>query len=122
MTSPGSRPCPVWRLDSTRPQVIYDETLGLTLGFVLKPDVAAVIVLCVNSLLAGGQRWAVPRFDGWLRQGQRVPHHVYHQLGEHPDRREWPVRDEPVGMFVDPLTAELACRAVNLRNTVRSMP
>ena len=123
MTSPpGSRPRPVWAVDVTHPQVIYDAELGVTLGFVLRPDVAAVIVLCVNSLLAGGQRWAVPGFDGWLRQGQRVPHHVYHQLGDRPDRQAWPAGDEPVGMFADPLSAELACRGVNLRQTVRLMP
>jgi hypothetical protein len=47
------------------------------------------------------------------RQGGKVPHHVYVQRGEEPDRRPWPDGDPPIGMFLNPEDAELACTAVN---------
>jgi hypothetical protein len=48
------------------------------------------------------------------RQGGKVPHHVYAQRGDEPDRRPWPDGDPPVAMFLDPVDAELACRAIGL--------
>lgn len=47
------------------------------------------------------------------RQGTRVPNHVYLQRNDQPDRRPWPDGDPPIATFLDPLEAELACRAVN---------
>lgn len=38
--------------------------------------------------------------------------HVYRQRGPVPDRRPWPDGDPPIGMFLDPLDAQLAVRAV----------
>jgi hypothetical protein len=51
-----------------------------------------------------GQRW---------RQGGKVPHHLYAQRDDVPDRRPWPDGDPPIGMFLDPADAMTACLAVN---------
>ena len=47
------------------------------------------------------------------RQGTRVPHHVYEQLGSEPNRSAFPDGDRPVAMFCDPVDAEMAVNAVN---------
>jgi len=49
------------------------------------------------------------------RQGRKVPHHVYRQLGDEPDTRPWPAGDPPVATFLDPADAALAVEAVNTR-------
>lgn len=56
--------------------------------------------------------------DGQLRpviwrQGGKVPHHIYRQRGDEPDRRPWPDGDPPVATFLDPADALLAVSSVN---------
>ena len=50
---------------------------------------------------------------GHWRQGSRVPHHVYHQVGDEPNYEPWPRGDPLVATFFEPADADLACRAVN---------
>lgn len=47
------------------------------------------------------------------RQGSRVPHHVYEQMGGEPNRAALPDGDRPVATFFDPIDAEMAVKAVN---------
>lgn len=51
---------------------------------------------------------AEPLHELW-RQGRKVPHHVYRQIGEHPDDS-----DPWVGSFPDPRDAAAACAAVTV--------
>ena len=47
------------------------------------------------------------------RQGGAVPHHVYVQRGDQPDRRPWPAGDPPLVTFPEPADAQRAVEAVN---------
>lgn len=47
------------------------------------------------------------------RQGGKVPHHVYQQRGDEPDRRPYLDGDPPIAMFLDPADAMTAVLTVN---------
>lgn len=49
----------------------------------------------------------------YWRQGGKIPHHVYAQRGDEPDRRPYPDGDPPIATFLNPADAELAVQAVN---------
>jgi hypothetical protein len=85
------------------------------------PTVAGSFLSALRALFtpppdpAGGELRLTPGLhEGprW-RQGGRVPHHVYAQRGDEPDRSAYPEGDHPIAMFVSPETAHRAVEAVN---------
>ena len=111
-----------WRTDVRYPQLVVDEATGLPVALFLDPGVATAVVLATRVLqqdLPGG---CATEVGGLLRQGSRVPHHVYRQSGPEPDRRAFPDGDAPLGMFVNPRDAEWAVLAVRAQPTLRNVP
>ena len=56
------------------------------------------------------------------RQGGKVPHHIYEQLGDEPNSAPWPNGDRPVATFFNPEDAKRACEAFNFLQLGRKCP
>lgn len=113
---------PVWRTDVRYPQLVVNEATGQPVALFLDPAVATAVVLAVRVLQQDLPVGSATDFEGVMRVGSRVLHHVYRQVGPEPDRRPFPDGDPPLGMFVNPVDAEWARLAVQVLPTARTLP